>query len=131
MIRAQESELSLFSSSSVHQDLKVKAEENERLKSENSSLKSHNLSLSRDLQRSKLSNSEKAKKLGLLTEENQLKYKNFEVINDEILSLQIENNLLNERNAALAEENEKLVRRWLDKVGKDAQFLNDLNEATK
>ncbi|CDK26065.1 unnamed protein product [Kuraishia capsulata CBS 1993] len=127
VIQMQESELSLFNTSSVHQDLKSKSEENQKLKSENSRLKSQNTSLSRDLQRARVSNSEKSKRLDLMTEENQLKFKNFEVINDEILSLQIENNVLNERNKSLAEENEKLVKRWLDKVGKDAQFLNELN----
>ncbi|ODV96885.1 hypothetical protein PACTADRAFT_32385 [Pachysolen tannophilus NRRL Y-2460] len=63
-----------------------------------------------------------------LKEESDTKFKNLDVINDEILSLQIENNLLNKENSDLKLENDKMVQRWLKKVEKDANFLNQVVE---
>ncbi|GCE98188.1 atg16-like protein [Zygosaccharomyces mellis] len=53
-----------------------------------------------------------------------VKNKDFEKLNDEIISLSIENNLLQKRFRDLEEEHNKLVKRWLDKVQQDVEKLN-------
>ncbi|CCE72543.1 Piso0_000125 [Millerozyma farinosa CBS 7064] len=56
------------------------------------------------------------------------KNKTIEITNDELLTSQIHNNVLDERISRLSAENEKLVQRWIDKVKADAEKLNDANE---
>lgn len=56
------------------------------------------------------------------------KNKTIEITNDELLTSQIHNNVLDERISKLSAENEKLVQRWIDKVKADAEKLNDANE---
>lgn len=63
-----------------------------------------------------------------LEEEAKVRSQGIQGINDSLLSLQIENNLLNKSNAQLRTENEQLVKRWIDKVSKDADVLNEANE---
>lgn len=53
-----------------------------------------------------------------------VKNKDFEKLNDEIISLSIENNLLQKKFGDLEEEHNKLVKRWLDKVQQDVEKLN-------
>lgn len=53
-----------------------------------------------------------------------VKNKDFEKLNDELISLNIENNLLQSRFVELEEEHNKLVKRWLDKVQQDIEKLN-------
>ncbi|CAR25765.1 hypothetical protein ZYGR_0A03340 [Zygosaccharomyces rouxii] len=53
-----------------------------------------------------------------------VKNKDSEKLNDEIISLNIENNLLQKRFGELEEEHNKLVKRWLDKVQQDVEKLN-------
>ncbi|GME90015.1 unnamed protein product [[Candida] boidinii] len=61
-------------------------------------------------------------------EESVARNKSLEIVNDDLLSLQIENNLLNDRISKLSKENDQLIKRWMDKVSKDAETLNDINE---
>ena len=56
------------------------------------------------------------------------KNKSIEIINDELLSNQIQINVLNGDIQNLKQENETLIERWMDKVKKDAEKLNDANE---
>jgi chromosome segregation ATPase len=63
------------------------------------------------------------------------KDKSIELINDEVLSAQIQNNVLAARcrdadatNARLRAENDALVLRWIAKVAADAERINDQNE---
>lgn len=70
-------------------------------------------------------------RLNSQTEEYQQKNKSIELMNDEFLSLQIENNLLFQRNQQLQQENEQLLQRWMDKMQKDADLLNERNEASR
>ena len=51
--------------------------------------------------------------------------KNSNRVNDELLSLNIENNLLHNKLDTLTEEHEKLVKRWLDKIQKEADLMNE------
>ncbi|ODV85736.1 hypothetical protein CANARDRAFT_197904 [[Candida] arabinofermentans NRRL YB-2248] len=67
-------------------------------------------------------------RLKRLQEETKVKNQNIEIVNDDLLSLQIENNLLNVKVAKLTAENNELVERWMAKVSEDAQVLNDANE---
>ncbi|ESW98669.1 Autophagy-related protein 16 [Ogataea parapolymorpha DL-1] len=64
-----------------------------------------------------------------LQEESKIKFQNLESLNDDILSLNIENNLLNDRMAKLKQENESLIERWMKRVKQEAEVLNDANEA--
>ncbi|ODQ67630.1 hypothetical protein NADFUDRAFT_82055 [Nadsonia fulvescens var. elongata DSM 6958] len=48
-------------------------------------------------------------------------------LQDEILSLQIELNVLETKNAELSIENQSLVKRWLAKVQAEAERVNDAN----
>lgn len=61
----------------------------------------------------------------MLKEESKYRSQSMESINDEILSLQIQNNLLTEENDKLRKENDQLIDRWLKKVEQDAKLLND------
>lgn len=63
-----------------------------------------------------------------LQEESSVKNQNIEGINDNVLSLQIENNLLCKSIEKLKAENQRLINRWMDKVSKDADVLNKANE---
>lgn len=51
--------------------------------------------------------------------------RNSNQVNDELLSLNIENNLLHNKLDTLTEEHEKLVKRWLDKIQKEADSMNE------
>lgn len=57
------------------------------------------------------------------------KNKAIETINDELLSCNIQNNVLSDTIQKLSNENETLVTRWMEKVKNDAERLNDANEA--
>ncbi|GMG30959.1 unnamed protein product [Ambrosiozyma monospora] len=67
-------------------------------------------------------------KFSRLQEETKMKNQNIEVVNDDLLSLQIENNLLNKKVEDLTLERDKLIQRWMNKVSKDAEVLNDANK---
>lgn len=51
-----------------------------------------------------------------------------ETINDELLSLNIQNNVLSGKVVDLERENETLVKRWMDRVKQDVEKLNEANE---
>lgn len=59
-----------------------------------------------------------------LKEVIEIKNKNAENLNNELISLNIENNLIGKRFLDLEEEHEKLVQRWLAKVQQDVETLN-------
>lgn len=56
------------------------------------------------------------------------KDKSIEIINDELLSNQIQINVLNTDIEKLKHENDVLIERWMDKVRKDAEKMNDANQ---
>lgn len=56
------------------------------------------------------------------------KNKAIETINDELLSCNIQNNVLANKVDELTKENDKLVERWMQRVSQDAEKLNDVNE---
>ncbi len=62
-------------------------------------------------------------------EEEKMKIQSIESLNDDFLSLTIENNLINNRVAKLKQENDELIKRWMDKVSQDAEILNNANAA--
>lgn len=66
----------------------------------------------------------KESQISRLQEVINVKNKASEKLNDEIISLNIENNLLQKRFGELEEEHNKLVKRWLDKVQQDVEKLN-------
>lgn len=66
-------------------------------------------------------------KLNNQTEEYQHKNKSIELINDEILSLSIQNNLLTDKVDKLEKENGDLVERWIEKVKADVDKMNETN----
>jgi len=66
-------------------------------------------------------------KLNNQTEEYQHKNKSIELINDEIISLSIQNNLLTDKVDKLENENASLVERWIEKVKSDADKMNETN----
>lgn len=53
-----------------------------------------------------------------------VKNKDFEKLNDELISLTIENNLTTKRFTELENEHDKLVKRWVAKVQEDVDRLN-------
>ncbi|EGV65300.1 autophagy protein 16, interacts with Atg12p-Atg5p [Yamadazyma tenuis] len=67
-------------------------------------------------------------KITSLTFEIAEKNKAIETINDELLSCNIQNNILSKTADDLTEENESLVQRWMERVKLDAEKLNDANE---
>lgn len=75
---------------------------------------------------SKISNL--TQKINNLQEEIKEKNKTIEIINDENLINQIQNNVLNDQIKQLKNENESLIKRWMDKVKEDAEKLNDANQ---
>ena len=68
-------------------------------------------------------------KLGNSELELSEKNKSILLINDELLLSQILNNVLIEKSKILAEENEKLVTRWMQKMELDANKVNETNES--
>lgn len=50
--------------------------------------------------------------------------KNNSKLNDELISANIENNILSQRLEELSEEHEKLVKRWLERVQIEVQEMN-------
>ncbi|KAM3161850.1 Autophagy-related protein 16 [Lachancea thermotolerans] len=54
-----------------------------------------------------------------------LKSKDTEHLNDEIITLNIENNLLEERLNKTKAEYDEIVQRWLKKVQQEANVMND------
>lgn len=56
------------------------------------------------------------------------KNKAIETINDELLSCNIQMNVLTSTVNTVTQENEELVRRWMEKVGMDAEEMNRANE---
>lgn len=66
-------------------------------------------------------------KLNNQTEEYYHKNKSIELINDEIVSLSIQNNLLTDKLEKLEKENGDLVQRWIEKVKSDADKMNETN----
>jgi regulator of replication initiation timing len=67
-------------------------------------------------------------KLNTQTEEYQHKNKSIELLNDEFLSMQIQNTLLYDKVEKLEKENDQLVQRWLEKVQQDADKINAILE---
>jgi chromosome segregation ATPase len=67
-------------------------------------------------------------KLNTQTEEYQHKNKSIELLNDELLSMQIQNTLLYDKVEKLERENDQLVQRWLEKVQQDADKINAILE---
>lgn len=67
-------------------------------------------------------------KIDNMTMEINEKNKAIETINDEMLSCNIQNNVLTTRIEEVSGENETLIRRWMEKVGQDADKLNESNE---
>lgn len=67
---------------------------------------------------------DKEAELQKLKEVIEIKNKNAENMNNELISLNIENNLMGKRFVDLEEEHEKLVKRWLAKVQQDVETLN-------
>lgn len=72
--------------------------------------------------RSELMNKEK--ELNQLKEVMNVMDKNNERLNDEIISLTIENNVLQEKLNLLNVEHNKLIQRWLLKAQRDADIMN-------
>lgn len=59
-----------------------------------------------------------------LKEVIEIKKQDSEKLNNEIISLTIENNLTSKRFAELEEEHDKLVKRWVARVQQDVDKLN-------
>lgn len=78
--------------------------------------------------RSELMNKEK--KLNQLKEVMNVMNKNNERLNDEIISLTIENNVLQEKFKLLNVEHNKLIQRWLLKAQRDADIMNATIESS-
>lgn len=66
----------------------------------------------------------KDKEIHRLKEIVEVMNKNSERLNDEIISMTIENNVLEDKYSTLNEEHNKLVQRWLSKVQQDADVMN-------
>lgn len=67
-------------------------------------------------------------KINDMKQELQEKNKTIEIINDEILSGLIQNNVLQRKIEELSKENDGLIQRWIEKVKKDAETMNEVNE---
>lgn len=78
--------------------------------------------------RSELMNKEK--ELNQLKEVMNVMNKNNERLNDEIISLTIENNVLQEKFKLLNVEHNKLIQRWLLKAQRDADIMNATIESS-
>lgn len=78
--------------------------------------------------RSELINKEK--ELNQLKEVMNVMNKNNERLNDEIISLTIENNVLQEKFKLLNVEHNKLIQRWLLKAQRDADIMNATIESS-
>ena len=78
--------------------------------------------------RSELMNKEK--ELNQLKEVMNVMNKNNERLNDEIISLTIENNVLQEKFKLLNVEHNKLIQRWLLKAQRDADIMNTTIESS-
>ncbi|CAB4254493.1 similar to Saccharomyces cerevisiae YMR159C ATG16 Conserved protein that interacts with Atg12p- Atg5p conjugates to form Atg12p-Atg5p-Atg16p multimers [Maudiozyma barnettii] len=59
-----------------------------------------------------------------LQERIEIMNKNIERLNDELISTNIENNILQDKFESLNDEYNKLVQRWLQKVQKEADVMN-------
>ena len=68
------------------------------------------------------------RKLAAVKEEIAQKNRTIELINDELLSGQIQNNVLNEQIRELRKENDALVERWIIKAKEHADLLNEVND---
>ena len=83
----------------------------------------------------KLENNEKDHNIEDLKERIEVMTKNVEKLNDELISTNIENNVLQDKFDTLNEEYNKLVQRWLKKVQKEADEMNknveNLNNSKK
>ncbi|ODV59597.1 Atg16p [Ascoidea rubescens DSM 1968] len=101
--------------------LSVLKKQNETLSLNCSRLSSSNKDLVSDVNNLK-------KHLNFKVEENLMKNNALNLINDELLSLQIQNNLLQDKISNLESENQTLVNRWIDKVKSDADKINDAND---
>lgn len=107
---------------------------NNELRSSNKKLASQKTELEKKVsyyQRKSLEQQEAVNRLKeqvrIQAEENRGKSKALGMVNDEVLALQMENNLLNDKVKRLETENEHLVVRWMNKVKEDAEKLNDAN----
>ncbi|AQZ09294.1 ATG16 (YMR159C) [Zygosaccharomyces parabailii] len=83
-----------------------------------------NDTLTTTISRLRLELKSKQNQIASLKEVINVKNKDSEKLNDEIISLNIENNILQKKFEELEEEHNKLVKRWLDKVQKDVETLN-------
>lgn len=72
----------------------------------------------------------KEKELNQLKEVMSVMNKNNERLNDEIISLTIENNVLQEKIKLLNVEHNKLIQRWLLKAQRDADIMNATIESS-
>lgn len=72
----------------------------------------------------------KEKELSQLKEVMNVMNKNNERLNDEIISLTIENNVLQEKFNLLNVEHNKLIQRWLLKAQRDADIMNATIESS-
>lgn len=102
--------------------------ENNRLKSENQQLVATLEEKNKKIESLDKYFTKSRKRNESLKEEFALKAQNLEIVTDEILSLQIQNNLLNEKITSLSQENDRLVQRWITKAKQEAERLNDANE---
>lgn len=99
----------------------------------NSTIKSETLESKRNQDRKSIQHLEKSvkslgQKISNLNMEIGEKNKSIEIINEELLLNQIQVNVLNDRITKLTNENEALIKRWMEKVKLDAEKLNDAND---
>ncbi|KAG0659893.1 autophagy protein 16, interacts with Atg12p-Atg5p [Maudiozyma exigua] len=79
----------------------------------------------------KSENNDKEHNIEDLKERIEVMTKNVERLNDELISTNIENNVLQDKFDNLNEEYNKLVQRWLRKVQKEADEMNENVENLK
>ncbi|KAK7202535.1 putative autophagy protein Apg16 [Myxozyma melibiosi] len=93
-------------------------------------LKSTNARLSQDTIRISTLRAERTtldSKLRTRNEEFKERSRAIQMLQDEILTYQIQLNIAEENAAKLQNENRELVRRWMERVSREAEKLNDAN----
>ncbi|KAK9383347.1 autophagy protein 16-domain-containing protein [Kockiozyma suomiensis] len=97
------------------------------LQDELGTLKSKYLRLTQDFENLKLDRNAYEARFRTRDEEFKERTRSIQMLQDEILTYQIQLNIVEENASKLQSENKELVRRWMERVSREAEKLNDAN----
>ncbi|KAK9489488.1 autophagy protein 16-domain-containing protein [Lipomyces doorenjongii] len=99
----------------------------ENLEAEAEKLKLYNARIDAEFEKLQLDKKKLESRLKTRDEEYRERNKSIQILQDEILTYQIQLNVAEDKVNKLEKENRELVNRWMERVSREAEKLNDAN----